>query len=150
MEFVKRYTNKEWVILHIERWLKAPAVGVNGELIERTKGTPQGGVVSPLLANIFLHEVFDKWMAREHPGNPFERYADDVIVHCNSFDEAYRLRERIAKRLEAFKLELHPTKTKIVYCQDSNRNSDYQCVTFDFWDTRSDPEGRRIDSENTS
>lgn len=132
MEFVRKYTDKEWILLYVERWLKAPAIGANGKVVERTKGTPQGGVISPLLANIFLHEVFDTWMAREHPRTPFERFADDVIVHCKSFQEAFELRRKIDERLKAFKLELHPTKTKIVYCKDSNRHNDYQCVSFDF------------------
>ena len=87
MHAVRKHTDCPWVLLYIERWLKAPAEDENGKLIAREKGTPQGGVISPLLANILLHHVFDEWMAREHPGCPFERYADDVVIHCRTESE---------------------------------------------------------------
>lgn len=132
MDFVKKYTNSEWILLYVQRWLEAPIQLENGELQQRTKGSPQGGVISPLLANIFLHEVFDTWMTRNYPKNPFERYADDIVVHCNSFSEAHDLCEAIKRRLQEYKLEVHPTKTKIVYCKDDNRTSDYKVVKFDF------------------
>ena len=102
------------VLLHIERWLKAPVQLEDGRVIARTAGTPQGGVISPLLANLFLHFAFDLWMVREVPHIPFERYADDAICHCKSAEEAQALWRALADRLAACKLVLHPEKTQIV------------------------------------
>ena len=132
MRAVRKHTDCKWVILYIDRWLKAPAQLADGTLVPRTKGTPQGGVASPLLANLFLHYAFDAWMQRTYPGNPFERYADDVVVHCKNESEASGLREAIANRLTECKLELHPEKTKIVYCKDDDRRGAYPNEKFDF------------------
>jgi RNA-directed DNA polymerase len=121
-----------WVRLYIERWLKAPAIDSDGEVLERTVGTPQGGVISPLLANLFLHYVFDMWMVRNHGGNPFARYADDLVIHCRSKEEAERLLEAIRERFAECKLTVHPVKTKIVYCKDDNRSGNYLETEFDF------------------
>ena len=121
-----------WVRLYIERWLKVPAINANGEVLEREKGTPQGGVISPLLANLFLHYSFDNWMKRFHPENPFERYADDLVIHCQTLEEAEQLLEKIKERLADCKLTVHPEKTKIVYCKDENRSQDYKETQFDF------------------
>lgn len=132
MKAVRKHTDCKWVILYIDRWLKAPAQLADGTLVPRTKGTPQGGVVSPLLANLFLHYAFDAWMQRTYPGNPFERYADDVVVHCKTGPEAEVLKAAIASRLQECKLELHPEKTKIVYCKDEDRSSTYSDEKFDF------------------
>ena len=121
-----------WVRLYIERWLKAPAMLDSGELVARTQGTPQGGVISPLLANLFLHYAFDRWMGRAMPGTPFERYADDIICHCRSEREAQALRRMIEDRFIACGLMLHPQKTKIVYCKDTSRTGQHANVTFDF------------------
>jgi RNA-directed DNA polymerase len=132
MKAVRKHTDCKWVILYIDRWLKAPAQLADGTLVPRTKGTPQGGVVSPLLANLFLHYAFDAWMQRTYPGNPFERYADDVVVHCKTGPEAEALRAAIASRMQECKLELHPEKTKIVYCKDEDRRSTYPDEKFDF------------------
>ncbi len=129
---LKKHTDSKWIIMYIERWLKAPAMLEDGTIIQRTIGSPQGGVISPLIANIFMHHAFDEWMKTIHPENPFERYADDVIVHCASKLEAERLLEQIRWRLKACKLELHPEKTKIVYCKDDKRNGEYQNTKFDF------------------
>ena len=90
MRAVKKHAKEKWVVLYIERWLKAPVQEDNGQLIPRDKGTPQGGVISPLLANLFLHYVFDRWMAEHYPQAPFERYADDAIVHCRKERQAQR------------------------------------------------------------
>ena len=98
----------------------------------RTAGTPQGGVISPLLANLFLHYAFDTWMARNYPHIPFERYADDAICHCRSAEEARVLWSALADRLAVCKLVLHPGKTKIVYCKDANRRGDFPIISFDF------------------
>ena len=132
MEQVSMHTDKPWIILYIQRWLKAPSQMPDGTVTDRTKGTPQGGVVSPLLANLFLHYAFDDWMASHHRYNPFARYSDDAVIHCRSKEDADRLRIKLEKRLSEFELELHPTKTRIVYCKDDNRQEDYPETKFDF------------------
>lgn len=132
MKAVKRHTVCKWVLLYIERWLKAPVELADGTVEQRSKGTPQGGVISPLLANIFLHYVFDKWMEKNYPAIAFERYADDIIVHCVSEKQSLSLKDIIEKRLKSCKLRLHPKKTKIVYCKDSNREGNYENEQFDF------------------
>lgn len=129
---VQWHTQEPWILLYVERWLKAPVQLPGGAVEERTQGTPQGGVISPLLANLFLHYAFDHWMDRYYPGIPFERYADDAVVHCRSIDAAQSLKQGIAARLEECGLELHPKKTKIVYCKDDNRTGCYPVVSFDF------------------
>src|SRR6185295_4597227 len=125
-------TEAAWIRMYVARWLRAPLQRSDGTLEARTQGTPQGGVVSPLLANLFLHYAFDVWMQRQHAATPFERYADDVIVHCRSEQEALTVLAAIRERLAACGLTLHPTKTRIVYCQDSNRPGKSEHVSFDF------------------
>lgn len=132
MRAVKKHTAEKWMLLYIERWLKVPGQKEGRQKIERTKGTPQGGVISPLLANLFLHHVFDKWMGKEFPRVPFERYADDIIVHCLTEKQAEYVLEKIKKRLAQCKLTLHPEKTKIVYCKDGQRTGDGRVTSFDF------------------
>jgi RNA-directed DNA polymerase len=132
MKAVRHHDKTPWVLLCIERWLKAPVQRQDGSQQERTKGSPQGAVVSPLLANLFLHHAFDNWMRRKHPSIPFERYADDVIVHAESKAAAEQLLEAIRARLAECGLELHPEKTKIVYCQDSDRKGQHEHIKFDF------------------
>jgi RNA-directed DNA polymerase len=132
MHAVRKHTDCKWTLLYIERWLKAPVEAEDGSIIARDRGTPQGGVISPLLANIFLHHVFDDWMRRELPGCPFERYADDVVIHCSSHDEASRVKAAVEARLRQCKLEAHPEKTRIVYCRDGNRRKDHEHIQFDF------------------
>jgi RNA-directed DNA polymerase len=132
MKAVRHHDKTPWVLLYIERWLKAPVQQQDGSRQERTKGSPQGAVVSPLLANLFLHHAFDTWMRRNHPSIPFERYADDVIVHAKSKVQAEQLLEAIRARLADCGLELHPEKTKIVYCQDSDRKGQHEHIKFDF------------------
>lgn len=129
---VRKHTNVKWVLLYIERWLKAPIKREDGTLIERKRGTPQGGVISPLLANLFLHYAFDLWMKRSHLDKPFARYADDAVVHCRTEAEAIALKESLAGRLAECGLELHSEKTKIVYCQDTRRSGTYPNVKFTF------------------
>ena len=104
----------------------------DGVLIERARGTPQGGVISPILSNLFLHYAFDLWMGRTHPGLPWCRYADDGLVHCRTEQEAQALRAELQARLAECRLEMHPTKTKIVYCKDGKRKGAYPNVKFDF------------------
>jgi group II intron reverse transcriptase/maturase len=129
---VRKHTDCRWVLLYIERWLKAPVQLEDGSLIHRDKGTPQGGVISPLLANLFLHYAFDTWMKRQYPQIPFERYADDGICHCRSKAEAEGLRAAIERRFAECGLELHLQKTKVVYCKNDNRQVDYPEQKFDF------------------
>src|SRR3974377_1845952 len=129
---VAHHTDLARIRLYVGRWLRAPVEPPEGTLIERTKGTPQGGVASPLLANLFLHYAFDVWMQRTFANNPFERFADDVIVHCRSEEEARLVVEAIRSRLAECGLELHATKTKIVYCKDDDRPGEYEHITFDF------------------
>ena len=132
MRAVKKHTQEPWILLYVQRWLEAPAQDINGNIIKRDCGTPQGGVISPLLANIFLHHAFDEWMKMENQNNPFERYADDIVVHCKTEQEAQKLREAIDERLRRCKLELHPDKTKIVYCKDASRRNSSLHEKFDF------------------
>jgi group II intron reverse transcriptase/maturase len=129
---VAHHTDIPWVRLYISRWLCAPVQKADGTLERRTKGTPQGGVISPLLANLFLHYAFDVWMRRHFPSVPFERYADDAVVHCRSQREAGAVLEAIRGRFAQCNLELHPTKTCIVYCKDDDRPGKHEHVTFDF------------------
>ena len=132
MRAVKKHTQETWILLYVKRWLQAPTQEEDGTVQQRTKGTPQGGVISPLLANLFLHYAFDEWMKRNHSQNPFARYADDIVVHCKTENEAMELKEAIRERLLNCKLELHPEKTKIVYCKDANRKGSGQNEKFDF------------------
>jgi RNA-directed DNA polymerase len=132
MRAVRKHTDCKWVLLYIERWLKAPVQSKDGKLIRRDKGTPQGSVISPLLANLFLHYGFDAWMHRNHPEAVFERYADDIIVHCRSEKQAQWLKGVIEDRMVECRLELHPEKTKIVYCKNANRRGGYPEEKFDF------------------
>ena len=132
LKAVAHQTDERWVLLYIERWLKAPMQMPDGTLTARDKGTPQGSPISPLLANVFMHYAFDAWMVREFPGCPFERYADDIVAHCDSEDQARALRDSIATRLGALGLELHPEKTKVVFCQDANRPGEAEHTSFDF------------------
>ena len=118
---VKRHTQEKWVLLYIERWLTAPVKMPDGMREDRDRGTPQGGVVSPILANLFLHYVFDQWMGRFYPDIPFERYADDIVCHCRTQRQAHHLRDALARRFADCGLRLHPEKTRLVYCRDSNR-----------------------------
>ncbi len=132
MKAVIKHTDCKWITMYIRRWLTAPVQLPDGTLQARDRGTPQGGVVSPLLANLFLHYAFDTWMARTFPVIHFERYADDVVIHCKSLAQATMLRERLRERLAACKLEMSPGKTKIVYCKDGQRQGNYPEISFDF------------------
>ena len=132
LKAVRQHTDCPWVLLYIERWLKAPVQMEDGSVEPRTAGTPQGGVVSPILSNLFLHYAFDMWMVREYPDVPFERYADDIICHCRSEQEARALWSALEARFTACRLVLHPQKTKLVYCKDTNRRGDFPIQSFDF------------------
>jgi len=132
MRAVRKHTDCQWVLLYIERWLKADVQRRDGTLLKREKGTPQGSVISPLLANLFLHYAADEWLRCHFPQCPFERYADDSVIHCRTEQEAMKLKEALGKRLHECDLELHPDKTKIVYCKDDDRQKNYVTTTFDF------------------
>jgi RNA-directed DNA polymerase len=132
MKAVRKHTDSAWEILYIERWLKAPFQMQDGSLVERTMGTPQGGVVSPILANLFMHYAFDEWMRREHPNNPWARYADDAVIHCRTQKEAESLLIDLRERFKQCKLELNTEKTRIVYCKDDDRKGNYPLTSFDF------------------
>jgi RNA-directed DNA polymerase len=129
---VRRHVTCKWALLYIERWLTAPMEHEDGTTAERKRGTPQGGVVSPILSNLFLHYTFDLWITRTHQDLPWCRYADDGLVHCRTEQEAQALKAELQARLAECRLELHPTKTKIVYCKDGKRKGTYPNVKFDF------------------
>jgi RNA-directed DNA polymerase len=133
MKAVRVNTDLEWVVLYVRRWLTAPLQRPDGTLEQRERGTPQGSAVSPILANLFMHYAFDTWMARKFPTVAFERYVDDVVVHCASEKQALMLHDAIRQRLAEVGLTLHPDKTKVVYCQNwSRRTRSYEHTSFTF------------------
>ncbi len=132
MRAIGTHTQERWVLLYIERWLKAPIQMPDGTQQKPEKGTPQGGVISPLLANLFLHYGFDKWMQRNFPDIPFERYADDAVCHCTTQAQGKMVRQALTGRMQDIGLELHPEKTQIVYCKDDDRKGNYPDTSFDF------------------
>lgn len=140
---VEAHTDAPWVLLYIKRWLVAPLAQPDGSLLQRDQGTPQGSAVSPVLANLFLHYAFDAWMVREFPHVPFERFADDAVVHCVSERQARHVLAAIAERMEQVGLRLHPAKTRIVYCKDANRPLDYEHTAFTFLGFTFRPRGAR-------
>ena len=129
---VAHHTDQRWILLYVQRWLNAPLQQQDGTVVARDRGTPQGSAISPLLANLVMHYAFDAWMAREFPSLAFERYCDDVVVHCTSQAQAGKVRDAIAGRLAAVGLELHPDKTRIVYCKDADRRGDHEVTSFTF------------------
>ncbi len=131
MRAVRKHCSEPWALLYIERWLKAP-MAIDGKPVARDRGTPQGGVVSPLLANLFLHYAMDRWMRTHLRSVRFCRYADDGIVHCRSEEQAKLVVRKLAGRLRECGLELHPEKTRIVYCKDVNRTASYPTTAFTF------------------
>ena len=132
LKAVTRHTDLPWVLLYVKRWLVAPLQKEDGTIVARDRGTPQGSAISPLLANLFLHYAFDNWMAKRFPAVPFERYADDSVVHCKSEAQAREVLAAIDKRMTEVGLELHPGKTRIVYCKDANRKGSSEHERFNF------------------
>jgi group II intron reverse transcriptase/maturase len=132
MKAVRSHITEDWILLYIERWLVAPVETEDGVRVSRERGTPQGGVITPLLMNLFMHYAFDKWMQRKVPNCPFARYADDAVVHCRSQRQAEYVMRAIASRLADCGLTMHPEKSTIVYCKDSNRRERYPQVSFTF------------------
>lgn len=129
---VAKHTDLAWVLLYVRRWLEAPLQQADGTLLVRDRGTPQGSAISPLLANLFLHYAFDRWLAREFPAIRFERYADDAVIHCVSKGQAQHVLGRLVARMREVGLELHPDKTRIVYCKDKNRRGSHEHERFNF------------------
>jgi RNA-directed DNA polymerase len=129
---LRRHTDEKWILLYVSRWLTTPMQSQDGTLVLRNKGTPQGGPLSPLLANLFMHYALDSWLVRTHPQVPFCRYADDGVIHCQSLAHANNLREQLSARLAVCGLELHPDKTRVVYCKDANRKQAHDAIQFDF------------------
>ena len=128
MKAVAHHTDERWVLLYIQRWLKAPMTMRDGTTAPRERGTPQGSPISPPLANLFMHYAFDKWMDREHSRCPFERYTDDVVIHCDTEQQAQQLWADLVERLGSLGLELHPDKTKNLYCKDTKRRDEAERV----------------------
>lgn len=129
---VEANTDQKWVVLYVKRWLKAPIRMPDGRVVERDRGTPQGSAVSPVLANLYMHYAFDTWLEREWPTVQFERFADDAVVHCATERQARQVWAGLSDRLGSVGLQLHPDKTKIVYCGDSNRRQEFELTLFTF------------------
>jgi RNA-directed DNA polymerase len=132
LKAVERHTDQKWILLYVRRWLTAPLLQPDGSLVARDRGTPQGSAISPVLANLYLHYAFDMWLTRTFPAVTFERYCDDAVIHCGSQEQARQVRDALAERLAAVGLELHPGKTRIVYCQDADRRGSYEHTSFTF------------------
>ncbi len=133
MRAIQKHVPQRWAKLYIQRWLTAPVQQhPDGTLESRHQGTPQGGVISPLLANLYLHYTFDLWMQRHYPKVKFERYADDIVCHCIHQAESEQLKANLERRFWECGLELHPEKTKIVYCKSHCRRGNYTVNSFDF------------------
>jgi len=132
MVLIKQHSEEKWILLYVERWLKAGIEQEDGSIQGREKGTPQGGVISPLLANLYLHHAFDKWMEQSNSKNPFERYADDIVIHCQSKADAEKLLAALENQMKEYSLTLHPEKTKIVYCKNYRRREEHDQNSFTF------------------
>lgn len=132
LKALKKHCSIKWILLYIERWLKCAILMADNNLKERDKGTPQGGVISPLLANLFLHYAFDKWADRELAGIPFCRYADDGLLHCSSLKQAEKVLEMLKQRFQEVGLEIHPDKSHIVYCKHARRLLKFKRTSFTF------------------
>jgi RNA-directed DNA polymerase len=132
LKAVRHHTDQKWIHLYVERWLTAPLQQAGGTLVVRDQGSPQGSAISPLLANLFMHYAFDAWMKRKFPLAWWERYCDDVVVHCKSEQQAEFVLSVITRRLACCKLDVNPAKTRIVYCKDENRRDSYEHERFDF------------------
>ena len=131
MKAVERMTEEKWVRMYVSRWLKMKIINKEGKEYDRQgKGTPQGGVISPLLSNIFLHYALDKWLEIHYPQTSFVRYADDMVIHCSTKQDAEQILTAIKERLHQVSLRLNEEKTKIVYCKDYRRTQQYEKVQF--------------------
>jgi hypothetical protein len=129
---IQAVTDLPWVVLYVRRWLAAPLALPDGTLQQRDRGTPQGSAVSPVIANLFLHYAFDRWMARKFPGVAFERYVDDAVIHCVSERQAREVLAALQERMSEVGLALHPDKTRVVYCKDARRRGSHEHTSFTF------------------
>lgn len=142
LKSVEAFHEEKWVRMYVKRWLEMKVHKADGKEYDRgSKGTPQGGVISPLLANLFLHFVLDQWLSMHHPQTPFVRYADDVIVHCQDRAEAEKVLTAIRDRLNQVGLRLNEKKTRIVYCKDYRRKGDHEHAQFGFLGFSFQPRG---------
>jgi group II intron reverse transcriptase/maturase len=132
MRALKHHFKERWVLMYVERWLKAPIIQKGGEKEARHQGTPQGGVISPLLSNLFLHYALDRWLSVNYSQVRYERFADDMVVHCRRKVEAESMLSKLKERLASLKLQVNATKTKIVYCKNGIRKERYPEVSFTF------------------
>lgn len=132
MKAAEMHGKEKWAVLYIRRWLTAPFIDHDGKETPRTSGTPQGGVISPILANLFMHYAFDMWMARNHPEAPFERYADDALIHCGTREEAESIKAELAKRFAECRLEMNEDKTRIACCKSMMNRNEEPITEFDF------------------
>lgn len=144
LKAVSHVMEEKWVIMYVNRWLRMPIQKSDGSIEEREgKGTPQGGVISPLLANLFLHYTLDKWLAMHYPKIRFVRYADDIIIHCNSKEEAETVLDAVSRRLSEVKLRTNLEKTRIAYCKDFMRKEKQEQVKFEFLGFSYQPRARK-------
>jgi len=144
LKAVSHVMEEKWVKMYVERWLRMPVQNADGGLMQKQgRGTPQGGVISPLLANLYLHFTLDLWLSKHYPSASFVRYADDIIIHCNSKAEAEKVLKAVRERLAEVKLQIKEEKTKIVYCKDYRRKEKYENVKFDFLGFSYQPRGRK-------
>jgi RNA-directed DNA polymerase len=144
LKAVTHVLEEKWVKMYVERWLKMPIKKKDGTLEQRNgKGTPQGGVISPLLANLYLHFTLDVWLDKHYPDVSFVRYADDVVIHCNTKEQAETVLEAIRQRLKEVKLELKQEKTHIAYCKDYRRKLKHGTVKFEFLGFSFQPRARK-------
>lgn len=132
MDMVSTHTQRKWMIQYIEKWLKAPIKMQNGTVKAHISGTSQGGVISPVLANLYMHYAFDRWISKSYPDLPWARYADDAVIHCKTKTEALQMFALLAQRLQSYKLSLAKEKSLIVYCKDSTRTCSFGITSFDF------------------
>lgn len=147
LKAVAHVMEEKWVMMYVDRWLKMPVQDEEGNNIQKGKGTPQGGVISPLLANLYLHYTLDKWLEKIYPNVCFVRYADDVVVHCSTKEEAEEVLGAISQRLNQVKLSIKESKTKIAYCKDYRRKRNHEVVSFDFLGFRFKPIGMKSKKE---
>jgi RNA-directed DNA polymerase len=144
LKAVMHVMDERWVEMYVERWLAMPIMKTNGDLEQKKgKGTPQGGVISPLLANLYLHFTLDLWLTKHYPQVSFVRYADDVVIHCREKGQAEEVLEAVKKRLQETKLEIKEEKTHIAYCKDYRRKEGHKTVQFDFLGFSFKPRGRK-------
>jgi group II intron reverse transcriptase/maturase len=144
LKAVSHVMEEKWVLMYVERWLKMPVQKQDGTVeTKQGKGTPQGGVISPLLANLYLHFAMDKWLSNHYPTIRFVRYADDVVIHCSTHQQAEQVKEALINRLAEVKLRVNESKTHIAYCKDYRRKESHEKVKFEFLGFSYQPRARK-------